>query len=161
MRRATYELNFGGGLLERGFWLYDWEITTPGVYLYYVGRTRGNSSVNAQSPFNRIGQHFGFKKESNALRRCLEERGLRPKECDFKPLTHGPNLKEGTLRETHRECRDKIAPLEKALADAMTAGGYHVLNTVNCRVKLDNEMAPHSKCVFSSVPEAEQQDGES
>ena len=29
MTATTHELTFNGGLLERGFWLYVWEITTP------------------------------------------------------------------------------------------------------------------------------------
>ena len=137
----THELTFSGGLLKRGFWLYIWEITTPDEsHLYYVGRTGDSSSSNAQSPFNRMGQHLGFRKESNSLRRRLEERGIDPETCSFRLVAFGPILKEEASRDTHRECRDRIAPMEKALADAMTAAGYHLLNTVNCRVKLDTQM---------------------
>jgi hypothetical protein len=141
LQAATHELMFTGGLLQRGFWLYVWEITTSKqARLYYVGRTGDSSSHHAQSPFNRMGQHLGFKKESNALRRYLTARGVRPEDCNFKLVAHGPILKEGTSRETHRECRDKIAAMEKALAEAMAAAGYDVVNAVNSRIKLDSEM---------------------
>ena len=44
--------------LERGFWLYVWVIDGAGDTLHYVGRTGDSSSSNAQSPFNRMGQHL-------------------------------------------------------------------------------------------------------
>src|SRR5208283_3705997 len=72
MTAQAHELTFDGGLLERGFWLYVWEITTPqDTHLYYVGRTGDSSSIKAQSPFNRMGQHLGFNKHANPLRRHL------------------------------------------------------------------------------------------
>lgn len=141
MRPTTHEFAFDGGLLERGFWLYVWEITTAeNRHLYYVGRTGDSSSFNAQSPFNRMGQHLGFQKQSNAMRRQLEAKGIVPEECNFRLVAHGPLLEEGKTREEHRPRRDKVGALEKALAEAMCAAGYDVLNTVNCRVPLDEEM---------------------
>jgi hypothetical protein len=85
MVATTHEVVFDGGLLERGFWLYIWEITTPeGAHLYYVGRTGDSSSIKAQSPFNRLGQHLGFRKQNNALRRRLAEKGIDPEGCSFR-----------------------------------------------------------------------------
>ncbi len=74
MTATTHSLSFSGGLLERGFWLYVWE-TTPesGGPLYYVGRTGDRSSVNAQSPFNRMGAHLAVRWQGNMLRRHLAE----------------------------------------------------------------------------------------
>jgi hypothetical protein len=137
-RPATHEVRFTGGLLERGFWLYVWEITTPqNSQLHYVGRTGDSSSAHAQSPFNRIGQHLGFKKESNALRRHLRERGFDAEDCSFCLLAYGPIFPEALHQEGHRESRDKIAAMEKALACAMVEAGYEVMNRVSCRFKLD------------------------
>jgi hypothetical protein len=148
MTAKTHELAFNGGLLERGFWLYVWEITTPDENrVYYVGRTGDSSSFNAQSPFNRMGQHLGFRNESNALRRHLEARGLKPEECSFRLVAYGPVLKEGKAKEEHRPRRDKVGALEKALADTMSAAGYQVLNTVTCKQPLD-------KAAFGEVREA-------
>ena len=63
---AIHEVRFEGGILQRGFWLYVWEVTPADqAPLYYVGRTGDSSSTNAQSPFNRMGQHLGFAKNSN------------------------------------------------------------------------------------------------
>ena len=147
---GTHELCFSGGFLKRGFWLYIWEITTPqGTRLHYVGRTGDSSSFNAQSPFNRMGQHLGFRKQSNALRRCLDAKGVCPEDCNFKLVAHGPVLTEGKTKGSHRACRDEIAPMEKALADAMSVSGYEVLNTVNCRMTLDERVFAEVLAAFA------------
>ncbi len=64
----THYMKFDGALLERGFWLYVWEITGDSSHHVYVGRTGDSSSPHAQSPFKRIGQH------STPLRRLAEIR---------------------------------------------------------------------------------------
>src|SRR5206468_142779 len=131
--------SFDGGILGRGFWLYVWEITAPDANpVYYVGRTGDSSSIKAQSPFNRMGQHLGFNVNSNVLRRHLEKRGLRPEECRFNLVTHGPLFDEVATIDEHRIARDMIAAMEKALADVMCAVGYDVINRVSCRKPLDN-----------------------
>jgi hypothetical protein len=95
MDAKTYDLTFKGELLNRGFWLYVWEIATPkGTELYYVGRTGDNSSVNAQSPFNRMGQHLGFAETSNMLRQHLESHLIEAEQCSFRLVAHGPILGE-------------------------------------------------------------------
>jgi hypothetical protein len=141
MSLKTHELTFNGGLLERGFWLYVWEITRPNHNaVYYIGRTGDSSSSNAQSPFNRMGQHLGFRKESNAMRRHLEAKGLNPEQCSFRLVAYGPILEEGQTAEEHRPRVEKMAAMEKSLAEAMCAAGYTVLNDVKCRKQLDQEM---------------------
>ena len=52
-------------------------------------------------------------------------------------VAYGPILKEATRPDEHTKPRDTTAALEKALADALKESGYEVLNTVNCRKKLD------------------------
>lgn len=141
MKASTHEITYEGALLRRGFWLYVWEITAPqNRHLYYVGRTGDSSSINAQSPFNRMGQHLGSNRRSNVLRRRLRVRGIEPESCTFRLVAYGPILKEASSREKHRKSRDNIAAVEKALADAMTAAGYNVINEVNCRIALNAEM---------------------
>src|SRR5258708_1834458 len=120
MAVATHAFAFSGQLLQRGFWLYVWEIEPrDGETIYYVGRTGDSSSTNAQSPFNRMGQHLGFNVKSNVLRRRLEQSGIAPEECEFRLVAHGPILAEAKTAEEHRNARDIVAALEKALADAM------------------------------------------
>ena len=149
MKTKTLELNFNGELLQRGFWLYVWEIQTPEkTILYYVGRTGDSSSNNAQSPFNRMGQHLSFKK-GNMLRRHLEDKNIDPETCSFSLIAHGPILKEAKTRDEHRKRRDSIAAMEKALADEMTAVGYDVINTVNCRRKLDAKKFASVRAAFA------------
>jgi len=138
VNQTTHTLSFNGAILARGFWLYVWEIgTSDGKNLYYVGRTGDSSSVNAQSPFNRMGQHLGFNKNSNVLRRHLNKLNVSAEECSFRMVAHGPIQTEAGTYEDHCIHRDSIAALEKALTGAMVAAGYHVLNSVHCRKQLD------------------------
>lgn len=141
MRAASYKLNFEGGLLQRGFWLYVWEITVPdGTKWHYVGRTGDSSSTNAQSPFNRMGQHLGFSKANNMLRQHLQGKDIAAEKCDFRLVAHGPILEEATTKDEHRKRLAVIAALEKELADALTNSGCSVLNTVQCRKKPDQNL---------------------
>ena len=150
MKTDIYELNFDGDLLERGFWLYVWEITTPSrTNLYYVGRTGDSSSDNAQSPFNRMAQHLGFNGNSNPLRRYLRGEGVTPEECHFRLVAHGPILKEAESPHAHRKRRDCVSAMEKALATAMTAVGYRVMNRVHCRIEVDAQMFKTVRAAFN------------
>lgn len=138
MSANTRQLQFDGAILKRGFWLYVWEITLPdGAKLYYVGRTGDSSSINAQSPFTRMGQHLGFAKNSNMLRRHLSKSEATPETCHFHLVAHGPILEESKSKTIHRERRDIIAAMEKALAEAMKTAGYRVMNSVKSRMLLD------------------------
>src|SRR5437762_13926238 len=112
-----HEIKFTGGALARGFWLYVWEVTPPlGSKLYYVGRTGDSSSLNAQSPFNRMGQHLGYAKNSCMLRTHLanHKSKAKPEQCAFRLIAYGPILRESKKRVTHQARRDKIAAAEKA-----------------------------------------------
>jgi hypothetical protein len=151
MKARTHELNFHGELLDRGFWLYVWDITTPEKrHLHYVGRTGDSSSNNAQSPFNRMGQHLGFNKNSNVLRQRLQSKGIDANKCDFRLVAYGPILKEAKTLDQHQERRDRIAAMEKALADAMTEAGYMVINQVHCRTELDVEVFEAVRIAFAT-----------
>jgi hypothetical protein len=45
----TYDLQFRGSALARGFWIYVWDVTTHShERMYYVGRTGDSSSLNTQ-----------------------------------------------------------------------------------------------------------------
>ncbi len=141
MKATTHELNFNGDLLKRGFWLYIWDIITPEkTHLYYVGRTGDSSSRNAQSPFNRMGQHLGFNDKSNVLRHHLSNKDIAAENCDFRLVAYGPILGEAATQDAHRKSRDIIAGLEKALANSMKEFGYNVLNTVNCQKATDPDL---------------------
>jgi hypothetical protein len=64
-------------------------------------------------------------------------------------VSYGPILKEGATAQEHKERRDSVAPLEKALAVAMSAAGYDVMNRVNCRIQLDKEKFVEVRAAFS------------
>jgi hypothetical protein len=148
------ELAFTGAILRRGFWLYVWEITPPvGTKLYYVGRTGDSSSTNAQSPFNRMGQHLGFASNSNMLRRHLLKLGFEPEQCSFRLVALGPLAPEskGQARLEHDRRRDAVAAMEKALAQAMTAAGYEVMNKVDSRKALDAERFGEVRAGFAKA----------
>jgi hypothetical protein len=150
MSLSTHELRFTGGLLERGFWLYVWEITTSEKKcVYYVGRTGDSSSSNAQSPFNRMWQHLGWKEQSNALRRQLAAINISPEKCRFRLLAHGPILPQSINQEDHRKKRDLVAAMEKALACAMSESGYKVINTVHCKKSLDKKQFARVRAAFA------------
>lgn len=140
MNALLHEVRFAGGILKRGFWLYVWEVMPPeGTPLYYVGRTGDSSSMNAQSPFNRMGQHLGFAKNSNMLRRHLGEHGVEPERCAFRLVAIGPLEEESIAesRDEHDARRDHVAAMEKALADTLIAAGCRVMNRVSSRKRLD------------------------
>lgn len=156
LKSATdlYEVRFDGGILQRGFWLYVWEVTLPqGATLFYVGRTGDSSSTNAQSPFNRMGQHLGFAKNSSMLRRHLVRYGVVPERCSFRLVAVGPVLKESSavVRHEHDARRDVVAAMEKALAEHMKAAGYEVMNTVKCRKTLDAARFSKMRTTFASA----------
>lgn len=137
---STYTVALDGGVLERGFWLYVWEVTTPdGRTLVYVGRTGDSSSANAQSPFARMGQHLGAAKNSSMLRNHLGKREVDPRLCSFRLIAHGPILAEAVGMEAHKESRDVIAAMECRLAEDLADVGYEVMNRVTCRKPLDEE----------------------
>jgi hypothetical protein len=121
-------------MLQRGFWLYVWQVKTPdGKMCCYVGRTGDSSSPNAASLYNRMGQHLGFEKASNALRTHLQKRDFKPEECKvFRLISCGPIYPEvpGTDLEKHKPFRDDVAAMERALAKDLAIAGYHVLNIV-------------------------------
>lgn len=139
---TLHSFGFPGALTRRGFWLYVCSVETEdGNEHLYVGRTGDSSSLNAASPFNRMGQHLGFNKNANALRRQLVRAGIEPERCSrFEMTAYGPLFAEGTSVEEHRRLRDKIAPLEKALCNELTRAGYTVLNTVSSRKPLDQAL---------------------
>ena len=140
MTQRIQVVAFDGALLCRGFWLYVWQIKTPqNGQLFYIGRTGDSSSQNAQSPFNRMSQHLGFNKRNNVLRRRLKTLGIEPSNCSFRLVAYGPIMKEASTREGHRSSRDRVAAMEKALADVLVAAGNTVLNPVSCHKRLDED----------------------
>lgn len=150
MGAETQTLGFDGSFLRRGFWVYVWQVLAPGESeLYYVGRTGDSSSPNAQSPFNRMSRHLGFAKNNCMLRKHLDARGVEASECKFRLVAHGPILDEADDLEAHQVRRDKVAAVEKALAEAMRIAGYDVMNTVGCRKVLDEAMFAEVRCAFA------------
>ncbi len=140
MAATLQQLCFDGAILQRGFWLYVWEVTTPeGGNLYYVGRTGDSSSTKAQSPFHRMGQHLGFAATSSMLRNHLSPKNAAPESCTFRLVALGPLEQESKEehRREHDERRDLLAAMEKALADLMNSAGYDVMNSVSCKKELN------------------------
>lgn len=122
-------MEFNGEILERGFWLYVWEITEEGSRHLYVGRTGDSSSPNASSPFNRIGQHLDFRENAKgaSLAKRLKEAGISPKKSKFRMLALGPFFPEQEEFEAHKPYRDQMATLEFELAKHLKNMGYSVL----------------------------------
>lgn len=127
----SYKMTFDGHLLNRGFWLYVLEIRGPMSHHIYVGRTGDSSSPHASSPFKRIGQHLDPSPmaKGNALCKQLRQAGVKYEECTFEMVAVGPIFPEQTTRKDHDPIRDRMAALERALADEMRRRGYVVLGT--------------------------------
>ena len=102
-------------LLERGFWIYVWQIGLPnGGTVHYVGMTGDTGSYKAQSPFKRITDHLGFNERGNPLRRYLKANGAEPEMpiAGFFCLWANRN---SAGQEQYREERGKVAALERSL----------------------------------------------
>ncbi|OAV49269.1 hypothetical protein A6U98_13580 [Rhizobium sp. WYCCWR10014] len=144
---SLHRLTLPGPMLQRGFWLYVWRVQTPKGERLYVGRTGDSSSPHATAPYTRMGQHLGFSKAANSLRRLLTEAGVEPENChQFELISYGPIFPEiGMTKDQlradqmlrHIPVRDKVAALEKQLRDALVAAGYSVLNVVHSRKNCD------------------------
>ena len=150
MRATVRQLNFDGAILARGFWLYIWEIVAPdGRIVHYVGKTGDKASRVCQSPFNRLTNHLGGNKHSNALNRHLSQIRIDPQSCQFRFHAYGPLFGDRS-HETHGELCDVTSGLEKGLAYAMTEVGYEVLNKVHCRTPLENEAFAPLRAAFAA-----------
>ena len=151
MTQSIHQVSLNGALLKRGFWLYIWEIAAPsGENLYYVGRTGDSSSANAQSPISRLSQHLGKNTHSNALCQRLSKASVKPESCgDIRMFAYGPIFSEGKNSTQHKQRRDVVAALEKALGDAMREAGYNVINTVHCRKPSDERLFQRVRSAYS------------
>ena len=150
---STFSVTLDGAMLRRGFWLYVWEITPPdGATVLYVGRTGDNSSANAQSLFNRLGQNLGTLANASMVRNNLKKRGLDPAECRFRMVGHGPVFEEVADKdfEAHKIVRDKVGAIEKRLADDLAAAGYDVMNEVRWNAPLDEELYAPVRTAFAA-----------
>ena len=138
MPTSTHVLNLPGAMVRRGFWLYVWRIASPGGELLYVGRTGDSSSAKASTPFARMAQHLGTNRQQNMVRRHMERRNVRPEDCSsFALVAYGPLFPEVRDWTVHKKRRDKVAALERELADRLRCVGYDVLNTVRDTHDLD------------------------
>ncbi len=144
---SLHHLTLPGPMLQRGFWLYVWRVQTPKGERLYVGRTGDSSSPHATAPYTRMGQHLGFSKAQNSLRRLLTDAGVEPESCgQFDLISYGPIFPEiGMTKEQlradqmllHTPVRDQMAALEKNLRDALVEAGYSVLNVVLSKKQYD------------------------
>lgn len=147
---STEILSLPGPMLRRGFWLYVWRVQTPKGEKLYVGRTGDNSSPYASPAYVRMGQHLGDAKNTNALRKYLEDKEIDPQSCSYEMIAHGPIYDEvhngfdykdrktrAILFEKHKPFRDDVAAMEKQLCDELREAGYTVLNPVNSNAPLN------------------------
>ena len=131
-----------GGLLERGFWLYVWNIDAPSGRYLYVGRTGDSASPYAASPFNRVGLHLNLKRNAkgNSLARRLAAQGVDPTKCSFELFAIGPIFSEQPNMESHKPIRNQVGALEKALAERLLDRGYNVIGTHQSKSPLNQEL---------------------
>lgn len=126
-----HEIVFHGGILARGFWLYVWRVQDGARVVLYVGRTGDSSSAFASSPFRRIGQHLDTRAtaKANSLAKQLAARGIDPERCTFRMIALGPLFPEQADKASHDVHRDRVAALERAVADHLRGAGHDVMGS--------------------------------
>ncbi|MCF6344234.1 MAG: hypothetical protein L3J15_06115 [Devosiaceae bacterium] len=162
-KAKTHKLKLPGLILQRGFWLYVWRVTTPknGIW-HYVGRTGDASSPYAASVYRRMGQHLGKAKNTNALRKNLVKMEINPEDCSFEMIAHGPIYDEvhngfdytnkdekNEHFKNHKPYRDCVAAMEKQLCEDLKKAGYKVLNIVNSNARLNEEKWKPVRAAFA------------
>lgn len=125
----SYEMHFTGRILERGFWLYVWRISSANKTFWYVGRTGDSSSKYAASPFSRLSRHLDLRSsaKANTLARNLRAEDIAPETCEYKLLTLGPLFPEQNDFAAHKPYRDIVGKLEAELAYHLTERGLLLL----------------------------------
>jgi hypothetical protein len=133
-------MSFDGEILRRGFWIYVWRITEGDKAVLYVGRTGDSSSSNASSPFARIGQHLDSrpKARGNALARQLKHAKIDPLLNKFEMMAVGPIYEEQKSFDDHVPIRDKMAALERGVAEELKRRGYQVVGQHQSKETLDD-----------------------
>ena len=72
------------------------------------------------------------------LRQHLEKRRIQPEDCaSFDLIAYGPLFPEAEDMPGHKDRRDKVAALERELAEILARAGYDVLNTVRSKRQID------------------------
>lgn len=106
-----FRMRFDGRLLKRGFWLYVWDIRSDRQRVLYVGRTGDSSSVNASSPFARIGQHLNFKEnaKANSLAKRLAHARIDHEACAFSMVAMGRLFPEHRISRSTRRSAIALA----------------------------------------------------
>lgn len=119
-----------------------WKIIWGGKTLFYVGRTGDNSSINAGSPFTRIGQHLSFRASAkgNSLSKQLAKQGVDPRKCEFDMIAVGPIFEEEVNLTKHREKRDIMAALERDIAMHLKNRGLAVIGVHHSKKDCDQEL---------------------
>lgn len=150
----AHSLAFTGALIERGFWLYVWHVSSAGKAIVYVGRTGDSSSQFAASPFNRLGQHLDVRESASAnmLLRHMRHRGMDPVAAKFQMVAVGPIYPEQPTMEDHRLHRNIVAAMEAALGRHMLDDRhYDVVGNTNSKHPLDSKLFAHVLRQFKPI----------
>lgn len=128
---TAHKIRFDGKMLNRGFWLYVIDVRSTNRRYLYLGRTGDSSSPNAASPFMRIGRHLEFKPNAkgNTLVRNLWSVGVDPSNATFCMIAVGPLFPEQENMTEHKPIRDRMAALERDVAQVLRADGFEVLGS--------------------------------
>jgi len=145
-------MKFDGALLSRGFWIYAWKVTSPLGLHVYVGRTGDSSSPNASSPFNRIGQHLDSRKHAkgNSIGRLLRVLGVEASVCQFEMTAIGPLFPEEADRVSHRPVRDRVAGIERCVAELIRSRGYEVIGKHGTKSADGDPLMPRIVCIVEA-----------
>ena len=142
MNLKVQTMTFDGAVLNRGYWLYLWRITSGANLFIYVGRTGDSSSNNAGSPFTRIGNHLDSRPtaKGNSLWKQLTKEKVNPQKCNFEMTAIGPIFPEEKETTKHRERRDQMAALEREISNYLKTSGFKVLGVHHSNKRNDQNL---------------------
>ena len=129
MLAQTYPIDIPVPIIQYGYFLYVWEVTTAeGNLILYVGRTGDDVYIVANPPIVRIGQHLG-QGPGAALVNNLNNMGVNVREAaGLRIVIHGPIFPPPEGDEDAANARViAMAALERALRDALEHNGYIIV----------------------------------
>ena len=129
MLAQTYPIDIPVPIIQYGYFLYVWEVTTAeGNLILYVGRTGDDVYIVANPPIVRIGQHLG-QGPGAALVNNLNNMGVNVREAaGLRIVIHGPIFPPAQgNRNDHDDRVIAMSALERALRDALEHNGYVIV----------------------------------
>ena len=131
MAADTYALDIPIPVIQYGYFLYVWKVTTDDDRVFlYAGRTGDDVYTTSNPPIVRIGQHLGRGDGASLLNNLIQKRVTRRDLDKLRIIIHGPVFPPPQGDEAVHEVRvTAMKALERALCEALRHNNYTVLGT--------------------------------